>query len=64
MSAVVAGRDTRREMSSKRGKIVAIGEPIALVLAVPSACSHRLALGLRALLFGAGALASSALVNL
>jgi hypothetical protein len=51
-------------MSSKRGKIVAIGEPIALVLAVPSACSHPLALGLRALLFSAGALASSALVNL
>ena len=50
----------------ERGKIAAIGQPVALILALPLAA---LALaspwaGLCALLFGAGAIASSALVNL
>jgi hypothetical protein len=62
MLAVVAGGDNRREMSSN-GQDRAIGEPIALVLAAGWR-ARTPALGLRALLFGAGALASSALVNL
>jgi ABC-2 type transport system permease protein len=50
----------------ERAKIAAIGQPIALILALPVAAlafaSPRA--GLCALLFGAGAIASSALVNL
>jgi ABC-2 type transport system permease protein len=50
----------------ERAKIVAIGQPIALILALPLAALAFASpwAGLCALLFGAGAIASAALVNL
>ncbi len=50
----------------ERGKIAAIGQPIALILALPLAALAVASpwAGLCALLFGAGAIGSSALVNL
>ncbi len=50
----------------ERGKIAAIGQPIALILALPLAALGLASpwAGLCALLFGAGAVASAALVNL
>ena len=50
----------------ERAKIAAIGQPIALILALPLAALAFASpwAGLCALLFGAGAIASSALVNL
>ncbi len=50
----------------ERAKIAAIGQPIALILALPLAALAFASLwaGLCALLFGAGAVASAALVNL
>jgi ABC-2 type transport system permease protein len=50
----------------ERAKIAAIGQPIALILALPLAALAFASpwAGLCALLFGAGAIASAALVNL